>query len=173
MCMLCTSFQAEGVTGARALAVTSAMPENSLRKPSGRTTSILQRLATNGALRMCSNSYAHTEVAQSLSNDEFVQYIRSSPQALADSRCEANSATNLSRHSPFFTNRPRLTGKLPIHSHILWRWTCAAISAWSPGVLASMLRLAIPASVLCVPEPALEVSVVEQYAAKFSGGVEQ
>ena len=60
MCMLCTSFQAEGVTGARALAVTSAMPENSLRKPSGRTTSILQRLATNGALRMCSNSYAHS-----------------------------------------------------------------------------------------------------------------
>ena len=112
MCMLCTSFQAEGVTGARALAVTSAMPENSLRKPSGRTTSILQRLATNGALRMCSNSYAHTEVAQALSNDEFVQYIRASPHALFDSRCEADSATNLSRLSRFFTKKTLRNGGL-------------------------------------------------------------
>ena len=83
--------------------MTSAMPENTLRKPSGRTTSILQHLAANRALRMCSNSYAHTEVAQALSNDEFVQYIRASPHALFDSRCEADSATNLSRLSRFFT----------------------------------------------------------------------
>ena len=135
------------------------MPENTIRKPSGRTTTILQLLAANRALRMCSNSYAHTEVAQALSNDEFVQYIRSSPQALADSRCEANSATNLSRHSPFFTNRPRLTGKLLIHSHILWRWTCAAISAWSPGVLASMLRLAIPVFVRSVSQHGADSSI--------------
>ena len=139
--------------------MTSAMPENTLRKPSGRTTSILQRLATNGALRMCSNSYAHTEVAQSLSNDEFVQYIRASPHALFDPRCEADSATNLSRLSRFFTKRPCVMEslhtslrKLLIHSHMHWPWTCGAIFAWSPGVLASMLRLAIPILVLSVSE---------------------
>ena len=156
------------------------MPENTLRKPSGRTTSILQHLAANRALRMCSNSYAHTEVAQALSNDEFVQYIRASPHALFDSRCEADSATNLSRLSRFFTKRPCVMEalhtslrKLRIHSHIHRGLICGATFASSPGVLASMLRLAIPIFVLCQAEAGLEVSVVAQYEAKVPGCVEQ
>ena len=63
--------------------------------------------------------------------------------------------------------------KLLIHSHMHWPWTCGAIFAWSPGVLASMLRLAIPIFVLCQAEAGLEVSVVAQYEAKVPGCVEQ
>ena len=121
--------------------MTSAMPENTLRKPSGRTTSILQRLATNGALRMCSKFYAHTEVSQALSNDEFVQYIRASPHALADSRCEANSATNLSRLSRFFTKKT-LTHWQAADSlaHTLAMDLCSdlCVVAWGAGLDASL-----------------------------------
>ena len=63
--------------------------------------------------------------------------------------------------------------KLRIHSHIHRASTCGATFASSPGVPASMLRLAIPIFVLCQAEAGLEVSVVAQYEAKVPGCVEQ